>query len=168
MFCDLDQFKTINDTLGQAVGDDVLRAVAERLQGAARPGDTVARVGGDEFAVLVAPLGSPIEAEEIAARLLAALSEPIIAADSAAHVRASVGVAITEDGKETAELLIRNADLAMYEAQNLGGHRVQRFEPALLKNMAGRAELETALRSALSHGEFVMHYQPLVTLNWVP
>jgi predicted signal transduction protein with EAL and GGDEF domain len=56
----------------------------------------------------------------------------------------------------------------MYEAQNLGGHRVQRFEPALLKNMAGRAELETALRSALSHGEFVVHYQPLVTLNWVP
>jgi diguanylate cyclase (GGDEF)-like protein len=165
MFCDLDQFKTINDTLGQAVGDDVLRAVAERLRGAAQPGDTVARVGGDEFAVLVAPLGSPIGAEEIAARLLAALSEPIIAADSAAHVRASVGVAITEDGKETAELLIRNADLAMYEAQNLGGHRVQRVEPALLKNMAGRAELETALRSALSHGELVVHYQPLVTLN---
>jgi EAL domain-containing protein (putative c-di-GMP-specific phosphodiesterase class I) len=76
-----------------------------------------------------------------------------------------VGVAITEDGKETAELLIRNADLAMYEAQNLGGHRVQRVEPALLKNMAGRAELETALRSALSHGELVVHYQPLVTLN---
>jgi diguanylate cyclase (GGDEF)-like protein/PAS domain S-box-containing protein len=166
IFVDLDDFKTINDSLGHAAGDQVLLEVAKRITLAVRSGDTPARFGGDEFAVLLEDVSDVQAAADTAERILASLSEPLEIAHKTLSIRASVGISIAEAGAATdADDLIRNADAAMYIAKSdgKGGYRV--FEPAMHQRMVSRLELRADLERALENEEFELHYQPLVRLS---
>jgi diguanylate cyclase (GGDEF)-like protein len=123
LFVDLDDFKTVNDTRGHAVGDQVLVAVAERLRACLRPGDTAARLGGDEFAILLEHLRTVGDAEAVCERVLEALRTPVAVDGDEMEVRASIGVAVAAVGECTAEELVRDADSAMYAAKSLGKGR---------------------------------------------
>jgi diguanylate cyclase (GGDEF)-like protein len=164
LFLDLDAFKSVNDSLGHATGDTVLQAVAERLRTSMREEDTVARIGGDEFAILLEGVGDEMGAQEAAARALAALVRPLLIHDRLLLIRASVGVALSVNGQETVDDLLRNADLAMYAAKTSGKGRYQLFEPDLHRAAVNRLLLEQDLRVALERQEFVVHYQPIVAL----
>jgi diguanylate cyclase (GGDEF)-like protein/PAS domain S-box-containing protein len=150
LYLDLDDFKTVNDTLGHAAGDELLIAAAKRLTTLSRPGDTVARLGGDEFALLVPGVGRP-ELEVVAQRISGAFAQPFVLAGQEVVIRASVGLALADEAIGTAADLLRSADLAMYREKNRGKGR-------------GGDELDAELRRALEKGEFVLHYQPIVTL----
>jgi diguanylate cyclase (GGDEF)-like protein/PAS domain S-box-containing protein len=164
LFMDVDDFKTINDSLGHAAGDLVLVAVAERLRGCLRPEDTVARLGGDEFGVLVedAEVGLP---QELAARLLGSLRNPFEISGKQVHIQASVGVAYAGGDTHTANELLRNADVAMYTAKNRGKGRVERFESSMHAAVLSRLELKADLERAVSHDEFRLRYQPTFDLS---
>ncbi len=164
LMLDLDGFKRVNDSLGHARGDGLLRDVAQRLMGAVRPTDTIARLGGDEFAVLVTGLGTPEESEVVAQRLLAALKTPFTSGGRAVHLSASVGVASARSRSVTTANLLADADLAMYEAKMSGKGRYVVFAPTFRKAAAGRLALEEDLRSAVSDGGFELHFQPIVDL----
>jgi diguanylate cyclase (GGDEF)-like protein/PAS domain S-box-containing protein len=175
LFLDLDGFKEVNDSLGHLAGDQLLVRVAERLRGAVREHDLVARFGGDEFAVLVeAPVGSP-DAEVVARRIVSALHEPFRMEQRDIHVQASIGLAAgatcevgPESGPVTGEAfadqLMRNADLAMYRAKASGGSDVASYHPDMHAGLVARLELEADLRRALEHGELTVHYQPTIDL----
>jgi diguanylate cyclase (GGDEF)-like protein/PAS domain S-box-containing protein len=165
MLCDLDGFKAINDTLGRDAGDQVLRTVAERFTQAVRPGDTVARLDGDTFAIVVSPLVSAHETSYVAARLLSALEQPIDLGTTTTKVGASIGVAATETGEEPAELLLCGAELAMHQAKSEGGGIWCRYDLALLSDPGRLSDIETTLAEALARGDFVVHYQPVVDLE---
>jgi diguanylate cyclase (GGDEF)-like protein/PAS domain S-box-containing protein len=164
LFMDVDDFKTINDSLGHAAGDLVLVAVAERLRGCLRPEDTVARLGGDEFGVLVedAEAGLP---HELAGRLLGALRNPFEISGKQVHIQASIGLAYAGDDSRTANELLRNADVAMYTAKNRGKGRVERFETSMHAAVLSRLELKADLERAISHDEFRLRYQPTFDLR---
>jgi diguanylate cyclase (GGDEF)-like protein len=161
LFLDLDSFKRVNDSFGHAAGDDLLRAVAERLTGCLRPADTVARFGGDEFAVLAEDVEDD-EAVAVAQRILSALEAPFCVQGRELFITASIGVAV---GREGVEDLMRNADLAMYKAKASGKGHFELFEPTLHAAVVERLELEVGLRRAVEQGEFVLHYQPIVELG---
>jgi diguanylate cyclase (GGDEF)-like protein/PAS domain S-box-containing protein len=161
IFCDLDEFKTINDSLGHGAGDEVLRSVADRLRGCLRPTDTVARLGGDEFGILLESFDADTEPMNVAGRVADAIALPLIAAGRRVKVRASLGVAVAGAGSDADELL-RNADVAMYEAKAAGKGRAARFEPAMHLAALRRLELEQELRDALDAGQLVLEYQPIV------
>ena len=148
LFLDLDDFKTVNDSLGHPAGDALLDAVAQRLLGATRAGDTVARLGGDEFAVLLEDTASPADAVAAADRVRAALAAPVPLAGREMRVGASLGLAHAHPGEGPAELL-RNADVAMYQAKAAGKGRCVVFEPAMHAAVLERLELEADLRQAL-------------------
>jgi diguanylate cyclase (GGDEF)-like protein/PAS domain S-box-containing protein len=170
LMLDLDGFKRVNDSLGHARGDALLRDVAQRLMGAVRPSDTIARLGGDEFAVLVAGLTGPDEAETVAQRLLDALKPPFSTSGRAVHLSASVGVAPARSRSVTVANLLADADLAMYEAKTSGKGRYVVFAPTFRKAAAGRLALEEDLRTSVAEGAFALHFQPvvdLVTKRWV-
>jgi diguanylate cyclase (GGDEF)-like protein len=162
LFLDLDGFKTVNDSLGHAVGDQVLVEVADRLRGTLRPEDTVARLGGDEFAILLEdePEHAALAAAE---RVLAALREPLVVQGRSLVVSASIGIA-SGGGIIEADELLRNADLAMYAAKERGD-RIQRFEPAMHSAAVQRLMLLADLRVALEHDELFVQYQPVVSLT---
>ena len=164
LFLDLDDFKTINDGLGHAAGDEVLAAVGERLSSAARAADVVARFGGDEFAVLLEESGGAQGAADASDRLLAALSVPLHVAHRELVLRASVGVSIGGPGAN-ADDVIRDADAAMYIAkrERSGGYRI--FEPAMHDGVVARLELRADLERAIAGGELELHYQPVVALG---
>jgi diguanylate cyclase (GGDEF)-like protein len=164
LLADLDDFKLVNDTLGYAAGDLLLAAVAERLRATVRPGDTVARFGGDEFAVLVEDTDSPEMARQAAQRIAEALAHPFPVAGNDMIVRASVGV-VTDDGGADAETLLRNADSAMYEAKRLGKARYALFEPAQADATLQRLRLKTDLTLALERDQLHLHYQPIVAVD---
>ena len=164
LMLDLDGFKRVNDSLGHARGDGLLRDVAQRLMGAVRPTDTIARLGGDEFAVLVTGLGAPEESEVVAQRLLAALKTPFTSGGRAVHLSASVGVTSARSRSVTTANLLADADLAMYEAKMSGKGRYVVFAPTFRKAAAGRLALEEDLRSAVTDGAFELHFQPIVDL----
>lgn len=164
LFLDLDNFKTANDSLGHRAGDEVLVAVAGRLQGCLRGTDTAARLGGDEFAVLMEEVDGESDALEVARRMIEALDEPLTAANREVFVGASVGIAFGSAGTG-ADQLLRNADLAMYTAKRLGKGRAQVFEPAMHAAALERLEVEAELRGALDRGELALHYQPIVALD---
>ena len=166
LFVDLDDFKTVNDSLGHAAGDRVLLEVAQRISTSVRAADTAARFGGDEFAILLEDLSDMSTAVETAERILDALSRPLQLADNNLVIRASLGISIAEPGNPTdADELIRNADAAMYiaKADGKGGYRL--FEPAMHDRVVARLELRADLQRALEREEFELHYQPLVRLD---
>ena len=157
---DLDGFKSVNDTLGHAYGDELLRQVAERLTGCLRSGDEVTRIGGDEFVLVLDGLQ---DAPSVSERVLAALREPVQVAGSSLPVRASLGLALTSDAATPDELL-RNADLAMYTSKAAGRDRATSYEPAMHSAATRRMELNRNLRAALADDELSLHYQPIVRL----
>ena len=164
LFVDLDDFKTINDSLGHNGGDEVLVAVAGRLRECFRPGDTFARFGGDEFAILVEDT-SLSNATSVAYRIVDALGEPFSIGGREVMIHASVGIEFAEaQGTRTDELL-RNADVAMYVAKGKGKARYQLFEPSMHTAALRRLEVKADLRRAVEKDEFVLHYQPIVSLN---
>jgi diguanylate cyclase (GGDEF)-like protein/PAS domain S-box-containing protein len=167
MFIDLDDFKTVNDSLGHAAGDTVLQEVARRLQGAVRPADTVARFGGDEFAVLLDGIKDSEEAADVAGRILRALELQYDIDGKQVYPRASVGICLAghELGSSDAEELLRNADVAMYMAKrdSKGSYRV--FEPAMHERVVERLELQAELQRALELNQLEVHNQPVVRLE---
>jgi diguanylate cyclase (GGDEF)-like protein/PAS domain S-box-containing protein len=167
LFMDLDDFKRVNDSLGHSAGDRLLTDVAERVQSCLRSVDTVARLGGDEFAVLLEDLHDLDEAAVVAERILRALKQPFVIGDSELMVRASIGIAYA-DGREqpvSAETLMQEADTAMYAAKAHGKGRFQVFEEGMHASMLERLELLSDLRRAIEQNEFVLHYQPIMSLK---
>jgi diguanylate cyclase (GGDEF)-like protein/PAS domain S-box-containing protein len=166
MFIDLDDFKTVNDSLGHAAGDEVLQEVGRRLKIAVRPTDTVARFGGDEFAVLLDGVDGSADAADAAARILRALDLPVEIDGKHVFPRASVGICLVGEALETpaAAELLRNADVAMYMAKrdSKGSYRV--FEPTMHERVVERLELRSDLQHALTLDQLELHYQPLVRL----
>ncbi len=163
LFIDLDNFKDANDAFGHHVGDELLIAVSQRLARQLRVGDVLARLGGDEFAIVLNDLTRPDDAQITAERLLASLDEPVCIGEVALSAWASMGLAYA-DCDTTAPDLLRNADLAMYEAKRNGGGRVAEYQPTLHSAALRRTELEAELRVALERGEFELHYQPIIDL----
>jgi diguanylate cyclase (GGDEF)-like protein/PAS domain S-box-containing protein len=163
LFLDLDNFKTINDSLGHDAGDRLLGAVAQRIVKNTRASDTVARLGGDEFAVLVESLGSPEEVRIVAASLIDALGAPFLLNGMEVRVAASVGVAHS-DTASNAEALLSNADIAMYHAKAAGKNRYAVFEPRMQDVLHERLQLEADIARALADQEFFLEYQPIVDL----
>jgi len=168
MFIDLDDFKTINDSLGHACGDELLRSVAARIDGVLRPGDTAARLGGDEFAVLLEGVAED-GAARAADRILDSLRTPISLAGNEVFVHASLGIAATMPGRMRADEFLRNADVAMYVAKSGGKDRYAIFEPSMHATVLGRMEMEAELRAALDSGGLTLAFQPIVSLadGWV-
>jgi diguanylate cyclase (GGDEF)-like protein/PAS domain S-box-containing protein len=166
MFIDLDDFKTVNDSLGHAAGDEVLCEVGRRLRIAVRPTDTVARFGGDEFAVLLDGVTGSADAADAAARILRALDAPVQIDGKHVFPRASVGICLVGEDLETPEAaeLLRNADVAMYMAKrdSKGSYRV--FEPTMHERVVERLELRSDLQHALALDQLELHYQPVVRL----
>ncbi|HSP36946.1 MAG TPA: EAL domain-containing protein [Frankiaceae bacterium] len=161
LFCDLDGFKAVNDVQGHAAGDQLLKVVAARLLQCARPFDTVARLGGDEFAVLLTGPDVEEAAVEIAERIAASIPEPIALPDRSARVGTSIGLAVSTPGVTDADTLLRQADLAMYEAKRRATGHWMRFEPSMLAELAERAEIENDLRLASANRQLAVVYQPL-------
>jgi diguanylate cyclase (GGDEF)-like protein/PAS domain S-box-containing protein len=164
LFLDLDDFKTINDSLGHEAGDELLRAVAIRIASAVRAEDTAARLGGDEFAVLAEASEHDDDARTIANRLLAALAEPFDVADRELRVSASVGVAWS-DGSIGIRELMRDADTAMYAAKDAGKNTVRAFETGMHRRVLDRLELTGELQQAIEQEQFELEYQPVVNLQ---
>jgi diguanylate cyclase (GGDEF)-like protein len=166
LFVDLDDFKTVNDSLGHAVGDRVLLEVAQRIAGSVRAADTAARFGGDEFAILLEDVQDIQTAVETAERVLGALSRPLDLDENHLVIRASLGISIAEPGHPSdADELIRNADAAMYIAKGEGKGGYRLFEPAMHDRVVARLALRADLQAALEREEFELHYQPLVRLE---
>jgi diguanylate cyclase (GGDEF)-like protein len=161
VFClDLDGFKGINDTLGHSVGDSLLRAVAARIQENIREGDVVARVGGDEFALIRCSIGSARDCEELAERLVTALSEPFWIDGHQVQIGTCIGISIAPDDAVDAENLLKAADLAMYRSKVEGRGAYRFFEIGMDRLLQKRRETEAALRLAIAGDEFELHYQP--------
>jgi diguanylate cyclase (GGDEF)-like protein/PAS domain S-box-containing protein len=164
LFVDLDDFKTINDSLGHGEGDAILVSVAERLRSALRTGDTIARMGGDEFAVLVEDPPSASAPTDVAERLLAVLQAPFSHGSKELFVHASVGIAVLTSRTQTADELLRNADVSMYIAKSKGKNRVEVFEPSMHAAALARLALKGDLERALARDEFFVLYQPVLDL----
>jgi len=164
LFLDLDNFKTVNDSLGHAAGDSLLVEAARRLVACVRAADTVARLGGDEFAVFIEDPGEDVECSQVAERIVAALGRPFTMSGREIFVGASLGIAAAQDG-DGADDLLRNADVAMYMAKTRGKGRYERFAPEMHATAVERIELESDLRRAIEHEDFVLHYQPIVILE---
>jgi diguanylate cyclase (GGDEF)-like protein len=166
LFLDLDRFKVINDTLGHLVGDHLLVAVGERLAECLRPGDTVARLGGDEFGILLDRLGGPADATMVAERVLQALSRAVEVDGHELFVSASIGITLRSERYQRPEQVLRDADIAMYQAKTKGKACAEVFDAEMHGSVVDRLQLEADLRRALEHGEeLLLHYQPVVALR---
>ena len=165
LFVDLDDFKTVNDSLGHSEGDLLLIAVADRLRAGVRAGDTIARMGGDEFAILIE---DPTDGEtpvDVGRRLLAQLEPPFVHGGKELFIRASIGIATARSRDHTADEVLRNADVAMYTAKSNGKTRTEVFEPGMHSAALNRLALKGDLERALERGEFRLMYQPIVRLG---
>ncbi len=165
VFIDLDDFKVVNDSFGHDVGDEVLKAAATRLQRFVRGGDTVARLSGDEFSILMEDLDTPNAASAAAGRVVAAFDAPIHAAGRDVHVSVSAGVDVGRGMTHTAESLIRNADFAMYSAKRAGKAQFRVYEDGERQSADQEARLRFDLRHAVERDELRLHYQPIVDLQ---
>jgi diguanylate cyclase (GGDEF)-like protein/PAS domain S-box-containing protein len=165
LFLDLDGFKLVNDTLGHSAGDALLIQVSQRLLKLVRPRDTVARFGGDEFAILVEDLEGPEHTSALAERVNQALAEPYDLTGNRVHLSVSVGIAHDDDMATDSEQLLRNADLAMYQAKALGDGCSAIYDPSMHAGLVERVQLERDLRTAVDEGRLVIHYQPLINLS---
>ena len=165
LFLDLDRFKVINDTLGHDIGDQLLQNLAQRLTKSLRGSDTVARWGGDEFTILVDELDSPQDAVAVARRVLDVLTEPFLLNGHEIFVTGSIGITLyPKDGRD-AQVLLSNADAAMYRAKEKGGNNYQFYTAAMNASALDRLRLESDLRRALEREEFFLHYQPKVDIR---
>jgi diguanylate cyclase (GGDEF)-like protein len=165
LFIDLDRFKLVNDSLGHVAGDELLAAAAGRIAACVRDVDTAARLGGDEFAILLEDAGDDIDAEFVVGRVLESLGMPFDIAGHPIGVGATIGVAVSRGGREDATELLRNADLAMYEAKAAGGRGRAFFEPSMHAAVVHRLSVESDLDRAIANKELVLHYQPIVNLE---
>jgi diguanylate cyclase (GGDEF)-like protein len=165
LFIDLDDFKMVNDELGHAAGDQLLRAVGERLVAVLRPFDTTARLGGDEFAVLVEDAGGPSAAARIAERIVESLREPFLLQGRELTMHASIGVALAGDEPVDGEELLRRADIAMYRVKQRGKGAFEIYQSSMQEVMVRRLELRTDLERAVQRGELFLRYQPIVALD---
>lgn len=165
LIIDLDSFKEVNDSLGHGSGDDLLIKVAERLQECVRPEDTVARIGGDEFAILLESLSEQREVAQVADRILHALKLPVLVGEREVMVGASLGISVSDYTKGKAERLLREADLAMYAAKRKGTGGYRFFSRRLHASLIARRQLISDLQLAMQRDEFVLHYQPIVDLE---
>jgi len=161
---DLDQFKAVNDTFGHPAGDKLLKIVADRLRGIVRETDTIARMGGDEFVIVQAPIADPADATALAQRIIGLISEPFDIDGHQAVIGASIGIAVGPGDGLRPDKLLRNADLALYRAKGDGRGTFRFFEPAMDLQMQTRRIMERDLRKALPAGEFELYYQPVVNL----
>jgi diguanylate cyclase (GGDEF)-like protein len=164
LFVDLDRFKIVNDSLGHSAGDALLVEVASRLRASLRPGDSAARLGGDEFALLLPDVDAE-QAEAVAIEILSLLNAPFVLSGHEVFVTASIGIAMNTDFDALADTLIRDADLAMYQAKKSGTGGYARYQPAMQAMFLRSLDLEAELRRALDQGELVVHYQPVVRLE---
>jgi diguanylate cyclase (GGDEF)-like protein/PAS domain S-box-containing protein len=164
LYCDLNGLKRINDSLGYAAGDDALLLIADRLSSCVRGQDTVARMGGNEFAVLLDRLTSPIDATTAMERIMALLRQPIQLPGAQVEFQPHIGIAVSTGGDESAEDLLRNAALAMHQASRYEGAYAL-FDPEMHADAIRRIEVESELRTALEENQFVLHYQPTIDLQ---
>jgi len=164
LFLDLDDFKSVNDSLGHAAGDQLLLAAAHRISECVRPSDTLARFGGDEFAVLLEETSAPDGAVRTAERVLASLQAPFVLEGREVSVRSSVGIAFSAPGLD-ADRLLRNADVAMYRAKSQGKGRYALYAPEMHDAIVRRMHLRTELERAMEHDELFLAYQPIVDLD---
>jgi diguanylate cyclase (GGDEF)-like protein len=162
LFIDLDRFKTVNDSLGHFVGDELLRAVAERLRSAVREEDTVARLGGDEFVILLRGVAHADDAVQVAKKIIEVVSQPVRSHGHEMHVTCSVGVSLYPHHGESAEALITSADVAMYHVKKARRNDFELFTAEMKLFFPRRLALENELRKALERKQFVLHYQPQV------
>jgi diguanylate cyclase (GGDEF)-like protein len=165
LFLDLDGFKSINDTLGHAVGDGLLRGIARRLSSCLRETDTAARLGGDEFAVLLTNLAGELDAATVARKLLSSLGEPLQFRQQSTTIRCSIGIATFPRDAQDAEALLKRSDTAMYHAKERGGNRFDFYTEDMNAAIQRRVALEDRLRTALDQNEFLVHYQPQFDLT---
>jgi diguanylate cyclase (GGDEF)-like protein len=165
LLLDMDGFKLVNDSLGHEAGDDVLVGVARRIRGCVREVDTVGRLGGDEFAIVLEDVGGTATAAAAAERIAAALGPPIEVGGHLVTARVSIGIATTEDGDLDSAALLRNADLAMYHAKQRHAGAWELYQPRMHAAAAERRSLEADLQHALTRGELVVHYQPILALD---
>lgn len=165
LFLDLDYFKHINDSLGHAVGDQLLISVAERLQACVRESDTVCRQGGDEFVILLTQIEHPQDAAQVAGKILAALTEPHLIGAHELHVSISIGISVYPDDGKGVVSIMKNADTAMYHAKSCGRNNAQFFRGDMNNRAMQRLLIEGNLRRALKQQEFVLHYQPQIHLE---
>jgi diguanylate cyclase (GGDEF)-like protein/PAS domain S-box-containing protein len=160
LFLDLDRFKNINDSLGHHIGDLLLKEVAVRMASCIRKGDTLSRLGGDEFVVTLEGLAHAEDAAQVALKIITALRRPLSVGGHALNTSCSIGISIFPDDAEDSGELMKNADTAMYHAKEQGRNNFQFFSPEMNLRAVERHRLETELRLALEHGQFVLHYQP--------
>ncbi|KAI9131445.1 bifunctional diguanylate cyclase/phosphodiesterase [Acaryochloris sp. CCMEE 5410] len=165
LFLDCDRFKVINDSLGHAIGDQLLIEVAKRLTAALRPGDVIARLGGDEFAILLENIAGQDQAEQVASRLNRELEKAFELQGHTVYISASIGIALNSDHSPQAENLLRDADNAMYRAKALGKSRYVVFEAAMRDRVQALLRVETDLRAAIANQEFQLYYQPIISLK---
>jgi diguanylate cyclase (GGDEF)-like protein/PAS domain S-box-containing protein len=164
LYVDLDHFKVINDSVGHGAGDRVVVEIAHRIRDCLRPSDTAARVGGDEFVICCEDLGDAYKALEVAERVREAIARPLLHDGGVTHLTASVGIALTERPDAPPEDLLRDADVAVTRAKTRGRDRVEMFDQTMRVRALDRLENERALRLALDNEEFVLHYQPIVSM----
>ncbi len=165
LFIDLDRFKTVNDSLGHQIGDRLLQVIAERFGACTRSSDTIARIGGDEFVVLLTDLNQPEDARHVAQKVLETLSEPVTIDSHELRVTPSIGICVYPHDGEDVETLMRNADTAMYHAKLMGRNNYQFFAQAMNDVAQQRLLMENDLRHALERGELTLHYQPQLDLG---
>ncbi len=165
LFIDIDNFKTINDNLGHGFGDDVLVSISERLLDVCRASDTVARIGGDEFVVLMEELTATEEAKFFADRLVQGLREPLNVQNRELNLSASIGLVLVDDPDVSVEGILGDADIAMYEAKQSGKSKVVAFEASMRAQAAKRLEVDRALRLAIDHDELYLVYQPIYVID---
>lgn len=164
LYLDLDHFKSINDALGHHVGDELLRAVADRLLASTRESDTVARLGGDEFAVILDNLLDAHAVTPVVEKIMDAIKEPFLIADHTLHVGISMGISLFPDSGQDAENLIKNADSAMYRGKRAGRGQYSYYTSDMNAKALDELQMEMELREALEKGEFTLHYQPKIEL----
>ncbi|MEW8223324.1 MAG: EAL domain-containing protein [Candidatus Thiodiazotropha taylori] len=162
MFLDLDRFKQVNDSLGHLVGDELLKVIAERLTSLMRSSDTVARLSGDEFAILIEGINSREDLEPLAVKILNAIKQPINIADNELRVSASIGIAVAPHDDISVEHLLRDADTAMYEAKRQGRSAYRFFSGEMTKRASDSLMLENEIRQAVDSEQFIYHFQPIV------